>query len=232
MISPNLGKLFNPSHIPSGPGINTLLTGLQAYWKFDETTGTTAADATGNGHTATWAGTLGSQWAAAKINNGAILNGTDNELSFASISGIGNAFTLAAWCYVAGAPSGNQYVIQQNSADNNEIVIFNSHVRALTDGAAIIDSAFTVPQNTWFDVVFTFNGTTGKLYCNGSLDTSLAMNVIAAGATSYMGVYKAGPSNRYNGKFDEMGIWNIALSQANVTARYNSGAGLAFTSFH
>lgn len=236
MIGVNVGRLFNPSlvHVGSSIAANTLLTGLQAYWKFDETSGSTAADASGNGHTATWAGTLGSQWAAAKINNGASLNGTDNFLTFTPPANIGNAFTLAGWCFVHGAVSGNQYMIALGANDVNEITIFNSHIRVVTNPSTgfIMDSVFTVTVDTWFHVAFAWDGTTMSLYVNGSLDSSHASTSNAADATSYIGEYAAGPGHFYNGKIDELGIWNIALSQANITALYNSGAGLSFASFH
>lgn len=43
-------------------GTEPALSSLVGYWKFDENTGSTVADKTGNGHTATWNGTLGAQW--------------------------------------------------------------------------------------------------------------------------------------------------------------------------
>ena len=52
-----------------------LTTNLEAYWKFDENTGTTAADATGNGNTATFAGS-GASWDTGLINSGVNGGGT------------------------------------------------------------------------------------------------------------------------------------------------------------
>ncbi|MDQ3812641.1 MAG: polysaccharide lyase family protein, partial [Armatimonadota bacterium] len=69
---------------------------LHAYLPFNETSGTTALDVTGNG----WDGTLtnGPTWSTGQINNAVSLGGTNQYVSLPAgvVSGL-NGFTIAAW---------------------------------------------------------------------------------------------------------------------------------------
>ena len=69
---------------------------LRAHLRFDEISGATVADTTGNG----WNGTLvgGSTYMAGKINNAVSLSGTTNYATLPTgvIAGLGN-FTISVW---------------------------------------------------------------------------------------------------------------------------------------
>ena len=69
---------------------------LQAYLKFDETSGTTAADATSN----SWNGTLvsGPLWASGKSGNAVDLDGTNDYVSLPTgVLTSCTTCTVAAW---------------------------------------------------------------------------------------------------------------------------------------
>ncbi|MFD0745459.1 beta-L-arabinofuranosidase domain-containing protein [Phytohabitans flavus] len=67
-----------------------------AHYRFDETSGTTAADATGNGRTATLAG--GAGWTTGRTGGAVNLNGTSAYVSLpAGILAGATACTVAAW---------------------------------------------------------------------------------------------------------------------------------------
>jgi len=77
----------------------------------------------------------------------------------------------------------------------------------------------------WVHVGWTNNGSNYKFYKNGNLvatetapDTFNALNNIG---------YQIGKvDNYFKGQINEVAIWNVALSAADVTALYNSGNGL------
>ncbi len=77
----------------------------------------------------------------------------------------------------------------------------------------------------WVHVGWTNNGSNYKFYKNGNLvatetapDTFNALNNIG---------YQIGKvDNYFKGQINEVAIWNVALSTADVTALYNSGNGL------
>jgi hypothetical protein len=88
--------------------------------------------------------------------------------------------------------------------------------------------------NSWHHIVVTYSGnelTTGiKIYVNGSSQTFtvLASNSIVGYNMTHtqpftIGEYASG--YRQPGKFDEVCLYNRALTQAEITDRYNGGTG-------
>ena len=72
-------------------------SGLVAYWKFDEGSGTSVADSSGNGNT----GTLinGPQWTAGRLGNALFFDGIDDNVTVPDSASLdlSSAFTLSAW---------------------------------------------------------------------------------------------------------------------------------------
>ena len=80
--------------------------------------------------------------------------------------------------------------------------------------------------NTWTHVTGTFDGSTLKFYINGSLAASQAYS---GGAVSHSTAdltigSGSGGSFVWNGHVDELGIYNRALTLAEVSARHSAGA--------
>ena len=81
---------FNISSVIGG-------SNLVAYWKFDEGTGTTAADSSANGNTGTL--TNGPSWAAGIAGNALYFDGIDDNVTVMDSNSLdlSNSFTLSAW---------------------------------------------------------------------------------------------------------------------------------------
>jgi hypothetical protein len=80
--------------------------------------------------------------------------------------------------------------------------------------------------NQWYHAVFTYDNSFLKLYINGILVSQIA-TTIDINILSNSGI-SIGSSNQANGywyesdsKIDDIGIWNRALSQDEITALYN-----------
>jgi len=92
------------------------------------------------------------------------------------------------------------------------------------------DNFYVTTGGGWYHVIMTFDGTNLKLYANGDIkDTNSNSNY---STTDQTGVFTIGRRNDtsslyYNGKIDEVILWNTALSANAVTALYNSGSGLS-----
>ena len=66
------------------------------YWKLDETSGTTAADASGLNYPATFTG--GASWTTGRVGGGAAFNGTDGSAgTSAPVLRTDASFTVGAW---------------------------------------------------------------------------------------------------------------------------------------
>ena len=97
------------------------------------------------------------------------------------------------------------------------------------------NSSSTYAINNWHHVVLTIGSDQdGVLYVNGSSAAtfsgaynsgSLDMFSIAVDYDN-SGGSAGNPAQYFDGKIDEVAVWNVALNAADVTALYNSGDGL------
>lgn len=82
--------------------------------------------------------------------------------------------------------------------------------------------------NTWYYLVAVYDGSTLSLYINGSLDNSIqtAFTLDNSAEPLYIGKEFTNVNNNwyrwFKGKIDDIGIWNRALAQHEVTALYNA----------
>ena len=155
------------------------------------------------------------------------------------------SYTVSAWAKVEGG-SGFRSVITSRSDDtsgdkgymiyageNDTWQFWTGTGTGTNSGNWIwhqINSAESVGSD-WAFLTATYNGTTMKFYVNGvqkggNLDASAHKNTtepmrIGAGKTE-----DTVPEYYFNGKIDEVAIWNEALGSAEITALYNSGDGL------
>ena len=101
------------------------------------------------------------------------------------------------------------------------------------DSLTAVDTSSTYAINNWHHVVLTIGSDRdGVLYVNGSSAAtfsgahnsgSLNMFSIAVDYDNVEGSVAGNPSDYFDGKIDEVAVWNDELTSAEVTAIYNSG---------
>ena len=159
-----------------------------------------------------------------------LFNGSTNYISFESSSTLNSlgvsGFTLEAWVYLSTSSGVNSII--RKTGDYN-LYINNGKLCAevwqLGVGNAsmkYINGTTNIPLNTWVHVSATWNGSIGALYINGSNESSS----ISSGNVSNSENLFIGKSSIYsqffNGKIDELRIWNSCLTQATIQANmYN-----------
>src|SRR2546422_7400962 len=91
-----------------------------ASWKLDEGAGSTAADATGNGNTAPWAG--GSRWTSGFVGSAVLLDGVSGQLSVPNSPSLNlaGAFSVAAWVKPDAAMADFRAVVVKNYTRSEE----------------------------------------------------------------------------------------------------------------
>lgn len=211
-------------------------TNLTAYWPMDEASGT-RYDAHSNGLDLTDNNTVGSDTGI--IGTAASLVSANSEfLSHADNAnldvGTGD-FSFSFWFKLrTGSLAATENVIRKWSP--GYIVQFKSTNRLIylftNDGttAFVGSSTNAIPNDTnWHHCVVTRSGTVGKIYIDGSDVTSTGSlrSGNLDGATSFY-IGSNGSSEEFNGYLDEVGFWKRALSSTDVTAIYNSGAGIPY----
>jgi fibronectin type 3 domain-containing protein/regulation of enolase protein 1 (concanavalin A-like superfamily) len=201
---------------------------LHAYLKFDEFSGTNAADSTGNG----WNGTLvnGPTWVAGYSNNAANLSGSSQYVTLpAGVLTNLNDFTISAWVKQTTISTWSRifdfgtgqsvymFLTPRNGANN---VVRFAITTGGGNGEQRIDGAAALPTNVWTHVAVTLSGSTGVLYVNGvPVGTNSAMTLKPGdlGATTQNYIGKSQFNDPYfNGQVDEFRIYRTALSPADV----------------
>ena len=201
----------------------------RAWLKFDEASGTSAADATGNN----WTGTLvGSPtWVAGRLNNAVSLSGSPQYVTLTTgvVNGL-TACTLSVWVNL-NSTSNWQRIFDFGTGTNTYMFLSprngaNSKIRFAIRTAAvaeqIIDGAATLPTGGWQHVAIVLNGSIGTLYVNGvqvGQNTAMTLNPSSLGATNNNYLGKSQFSDPYlNGAVDDFRIIAQALTAPQVAA--------------
>ena len=209
-------------------GTPPLIAPPLAYWKLDETSGTTAVDSVG-GYNGTYNNcVLGQPGATAGTGTSVGFNGTNASIPVPALNLNNNVVTITAWVN----PNG-----YQNSGPGILYSRANSTVSGFAFGGAnelaytwnadpatyTYSSGLLVPTNQWTYVALVVEPTRARLYMitNGVLSgatNSTAHAVQGFDGPSYIGQDPIGGRN-FNGKLDEVSFYaNQALSPAQLTA--------------
>jgi hypothetical protein len=90
------------------------------------------------------------------------------------------------------------------------------------------DTGYSLPENEMTHLVTTHDGTTTKLYANGIFQGEASRTYNTDSSMPIMiGTNTDNRNDEYfDGHIDEVAIWNDALTDAEITALYNSGSSL------
>lgn len=189
-----------------GGGGGDITTGLVAWWKFDEGTGTSAADSTGNGHTGTLNGSAG--WTTGRIGANAVAY-SGGGTSFSAIT-TGTTFTYAAWIFPTSS-GGFQNLFTEGGAQG---LWFG-------EGAFIIyyfggEHFNTTPitLNVWHHIAVVNNGGNVTFYVDGVADGTItsAPSFNANG----MGADGGSSGEAFAGNHDDVRFYSRALSGTDI----------------
>jgi len=215
-----------------------LNSGLVAFWKLDEVSGT-RSDSVGANHltdnnTVTQAtGKVGTSAQFTAANSESLSIADNAPLSTGDID-----FTVCAWVWLDtkgavrdlvtkfGASGQFEYLLNYDSSADRYLWGVSS------DGslfASVSANTFgSPPAGAWHFVVAyhdSVNNLIGISVNNGAFDTAAhAAGVFDSAASFHLGGRASGP-NYHNGRLDAVGLWKRVLSAAEITSLYNSGNG-------
>lgn len=195
-------------------------------------------DSSGNGNNAY---TLGrSTFSPGKIGQAFSFGLSGNGVSIASnsMNNIGgNKLSLSAWvnwngytgntdincvmrkCYLGGYNASPRRSYSIDMGKSNGSITFD-----INEVGTVTAPAGTASPNTWVHVAATYDGSKMCIYINGVLsNTTVTTGTIPqyTGPLTIGGASEFGNNNAMKGLVDEVKIWNIALTPANVLALYN-----------
>ena len=209
-----------------------LTTDLIAYYKLDETSGTTVTDSTGTNNATNYNVTVNQ---TGKIDKAYDFNGNLAYLQSGAQSFTGNSnYTISAWIKTDVADT--YQVIFSNGIESPEAGLkfkINSNNTIGVDLANVVGttSTSTVSTGTWYFVTLTKSENTYQIYINGSADGSagtITSSNISAIGTQRIGRDVSSGTDYFNGLLDEVGVWSRALTSQEVSDLYNSGDGISY----
>ena len=227
-------------------GLYNFAPGPVGYWNFEEKTGTTANDLSGNANTGTiTAGTGG--WIGGKYGSAYNFDSAATVVNAGSAASLddlpASGMTVEAWIYPKSAGENSLgYIVAKNtgSAATNGWYLRMDSTTTLefdVDGSTDLSRATntgntTITQNAWNHVAVSWDGviTTASsvnIYINGAL-SSYATSVNGASRTSdasstfFIGNNSLS-SQTFDGLIDEVRVYNFARTQGQIVEDMNAG---------
>ena len=204
--------------------------GLIGHWKFDETSGTTAADSSGSGNTGTLTNMTGSEWTTGKGGGALDFDGTNDYVNLGTslANNLGDV-TFSAWIYREGSTTSFGEIFAKNTIIALSVNNSNDKLRLnFADGSSwspYPESGSTLPLNQWVHVAGTRSGSTVKVYLDGVLEGT-ATNSRTGSNSNALGIgHKPGSGFFFNGLLDEVRYYDHALSAGEISALAAGGAG-------
>jgi hypothetical protein len=206
--------------------------GLVAAYSFNEGSGTSVADASGNGHTGAISGAT---WTTqGKFGNALSFDGVNDwvTVTATSLLNLTTAMTLEAWVFPTTTSGVRDILIKEGS----NVDLYNLYARnwrgrpesnVFVGGTNRVAEGATAPAaNVWTHVAGTYDGTTLRLFINGVQTASIAISGPIATST---GPLRIGGNSMwgefFQGRIDEVRIYNRALSQTEIQTDMNTPVG-------
>lgn len=127
--------------------------------------------------------------------------------------------TIAAWVY-AENDGNNKIVFDARDAGSDGILLYSRYSEApiySINSSSIIGT--TTHPNEWIYVVGTYDGTTQKLYIDGSLNGSASTSqTISTTQKATIGTQTYSLGDYFNGNLANVAIWNRALSSDEINS--------------
>ena len=183
-----------------------------------------ATTATGGNITVASTGAI-SQTVSVTVNTDNALNfdGTDAINIGQPLSG-GSSYTMEAWINYKGSMSENNII----SSPSNVFWIYQDKLNGgVANSYQLVTSPNVLEKNRWYHVALTFDDPANlmKLYIDGNLVASRGSitSSFVGSENLYIGSHFNGsPVSFFNGNIDEVRIWNLVRSDAEIAAYMNS----------
>ncbi len=201
-----------------------IVTGLVGGWKFNENSGTTAADYSGNTNTATLVNQA--QWSTGTV----LLDGADDHLNCGNGTSLNltGSLTLSAWILPESyGQSGYGRIIDKGTSSNGFSFFVNqsnNNLGYVIYGGSIVYSNTQVLQlNQWQHVAVTYDQAAQQIrfYVNGKPCGQTAYSTSPADSSAsplVIGIRNYDKLRAFDGQIDFVRVYNRALSDTEVNS--------------
>ena len=215
------------------------------YLNFDEKTGQTAYDRSGNIRNGTLGTSGGSEasdptWTTGKFGSALNLDGNDDRVEISDFAPATN-MTLEAWVYPTGDDTDDRVILSKNNSEYDfRIYALNGGLGCNSSGDGITDTSFDYYDaaniNKWYHVVCVLDDTNNnaRIYRNGVVgieDAAWAGSITDQTNELWIGRHSQFDTGTFYGKIDEVKIFDYAMTPAQVSYTYNRGAPIGWWKF-
>ncbi|NCR19620.1 MAG: LamG domain-containing protein [Microcystis aeruginosa LL13-03] len=217
--------------------------GLAGYWNFEESTGNTVNDLTANKNNGTLINGVqrtveNTTQVKYQPSNALYFDGINDSVKVPNSSSLNlvNQWTLEAWIFRNTTGRIDPIIEKYNwqagfGGFNLRVTDTNKLSSTVVNGVNFnaVESNITINSQQWYHVSATFDGSqkTLKLYVNGVLvgvNTDVTITPISSNVSLKIGERGDDLQPRYwyfNGQIDDVRVWNVARTQAEIQANLN-----------
>jgi len=213
-----------PSYVPTN--------GLVGWWGFNGN----ANDASGNGNHGTVYGATLTSDRFGNTNYAYSFNGVNQYINLGSLPSLGSNptnVTYTFWMKILDLPSVDGYPLLSRRHQDlkgydwcTPRVVSDGKLKFFKDADFYVGTAATSTSLTfgqWRHITLTKNGNQLSLFENGNLASTITDTRVLNGSPNNFYIALQGAWNAYfKGSIDDIGIWNRVLTQAEITALYQS----------
>jgi len=219
--------------VPVGYRAAVLADAPRAYWRLDETSGTSAADQTG-AHPGAYrnGAALGQPGALAGEASPAVgLDGLNDSVRVSDGGGGGSASGMAveAWVRPTGVPVGSASIARKDGQYLLRLSANGTLTFRLWKGGTAYEAASapaTAPQGDWTHVVGSWDGSEMRLYADAVQVASRALLSPADVTTTGLSLGSSFDSYDWlTGLLDEVAVYDAALPPARIQAHFDAAGG-------
>jgi hypothetical protein len=226
------GSAGAPKTIPVTLTVGPASTpGLVGAWGFEEPSGTTAADRSGQGNAGTIDGAT--RIATGKYGSALSFDGVNDRVNVASSASLNlrTAVTMEAWVYPANVGAFRTVMMREQAAGLTYAIYGSTStgrpsVNVSTSSEQDLRGTANLAVNTWTHVAATWDGANLRLYINGVQKATRALTGTMPSSTAPLRFGGNGVWGEwFAGRLDEIRVYDRALTAAQVTADMNTPVG-------
>jgi hypothetical protein len=207
-----------PSYVPTN--------GLVGWWPFNGN----ANDESGNGNNGSVTGALLTSDRNSNLNSAYSFDGNGDFINCGNSPtvNITGSVSISAWIYANNLSGDHGIISKMNTGIATYELITGGNLFRWMDVGGFLWSN-SINPNQWIHVVSVFNSSSllKSIYINGVLNTtsiSLVSTIPTNSDNLYIGAHQPSivPGWSWDGKLDDIGVWNRALTQQEITDLYTS----------
>jgi hypothetical protein len=201
-------------------------TGLAAAFSFDEGAGTTSADFSGNGNTAT---IKSASWTAGKYGSALSFSGTGYVSAGVSmLPAVNQPKTISFWAYLLSKSTSVQSMLSLANVASRASVQYgykSSQSGVMGYGDRWIAVGKLPSLKAWHHIGYVYTGTQHRLYVDGTLVGTSTIVPVSASVASFQIGRSASRTEYFKGSIDDVRVYSRALTQDELKAAMNTPVG-------